>query len=271
MGMGDLNRVSGLGGQPWPDSKRQKDSFLDGWADRSALWGSRHGLGESIDRYMGLHAPSGRDAILTNDFASLGLDEFEGKGERTLGYGSVLKLNTDHIPWKELSWDRFQNQVKSNTYEFRQAIQGRNNEPFFSGISLKDFRNGVLWKRNIEPIQALFSGSRQNLFMNLGYTAGVGLVGFNILKTTQKAYQNSKTQEDGTFRSQLNTYYQTVKAFGQKTIQSAGSWIAADIGMTIGRALIPIGAFPLGGIIMGAFTATLAAKGIGKLFEEVSD
>jgi hypothetical protein len=68
-------------------------------------------------------------------------------------------------------------------------------------------------------------------------------------------------------RGRLHTWGQTAKAFGEKALQSAGAWIAADIGLTFGRALIPIGPFPLGGILLGALIATLVAKGIEKSFK----
>jgi hypothetical protein len=42
------------------------------------------------------------------------------------------------------------------------------------------------------------------------------------------------------------------------------------VGMAIGRALLPIGAFPLGGILIGALFATSAYKASGKLFPSLA-
>jgi hypothetical protein len=268
--MGDWSLTSSMGQTPaWGSlPQRREDSFLNGWANRSALWGSRHGLGEAIDRYMGLYAAPGSTSASAERLAGLGLDDFASKGQKKLDYSSILRLDTQHVGWKELNWESFRNHVKANTYEFRESMSPSGLKSFFPGISFRDFRKDVLWKRNIEPIKALFSGSNQNFFMNLGYTAGLSLIGFNIFRTSKAAYQQGKAQEDGSWKSRLHTYGQTAKAFGQTAIQSAGAWIAADIGMTVGKALIPIGSFPIGGILVGALAATLAAKGLKKCFAE---
>lgn len=266
--MGDYGLTLNHGNPSWRPPKQQSDSLLEGWASRSALWGSRHGIGEAIDRYMGLHAPLSSTTARANRLAALGIDEVEGARQSVLTYGKVLKLDNGHIAWKDLTWDRFQRQIKDNTYELRQSIKPGNLKNFFSGISFRDFCKEVLWKRNIAPIKALFSGSSQNFFMNLGYTLGVGITGFSVLKQTKEAYQTEKRQEDGSWQSRLRTYTQTLDTLIRKAVQSAGAWVAADVGMTIGRALIPIGSFPIGGILFGALSATLAAKGIEKCLEK---
>jgi hypothetical protein len=80
------------------------------------------------------------------------------------------------------------------------------------------------------------------------------------------AVDSVNSKEDGSVSSHWHTAYETGKAICQKVIQTLGSWEAAGIGMAIGRALIPVGAFPIGGILAGALFATTAYKAIGKLF-----
>jgi hypothetical protein len=98
----------------------------------------------------------------------------------------------------------------------------------------------------------------------------MGLVGASILKTGIKHYRYWKHKEDGSIASQWHTAYETGKATCQQAIQSFGSWEAAGIGMAIGQALIPIGAFPIGGILVGALFATTVYKALGKLFPSLS-
>jgi hypothetical protein len=69
--------------------KRPKDSILNAWADCSALWGSRHGIGEAIDRYMGLHVPLGSTSTRANRLASLGVDDFGSKGQAPLTFSRI--------------------------------------------------------------------------------------------------------------------------------------------------------------------------------------
>jgi hypothetical protein len=263
------------GNQHWPSSRRpssqsQDKPFLDKWASSAALWGTRHGAGEALDRYFGMQIPSVSSGFAAQ-LAGEGIDDFEGKQAGPLGYNQILKLKNDYISWKNLNWKRLQYQVKDNIYEFRQAIQPGQARSFFAEISPKTYAKEILWGNNIKPFQELLSGSKQNLFMNLGYIAGVCFAGASIVKTGIEHYRYWKQRENGSIASQWHTAYETGKALCQKAIQSFGSWEAAGIGMAIGRALIPVGAFPIGGILVGALFATTAYKAIGKLFPSLAN
>lgn len=258
-------------GQPFQKQLHSKDEkpFLDKWASSAALWGTRHGLGESLDRYLGLHRPAFASDV-SKRLADLGIDSFDGKDAGPLSYSNILKLKTDYVSWRDLSWKSFNDIVRENTQPLREHLKSASPKTFFQDVTGKAYLKETLWEGNVKPFKELLSGSRQNLCMNLGYTFGVGLSGASVIKTGVQHYRYWKRREDGSIGSQWHTAYETSKAVCQKALQSFGSWEAASIGMAVGRALLPIGAIPIGGILVGALFATTAYKAIGKLFPSLS-
>lgn len=270
-GIGRQGYPSFGAGEPFKKQLHSKDTnpFLGHWASSAAIWGTRHGVGESLDRYFGLHTSSVSSGFAAQ-LAGEGIDDFTGKRSRTLGYDQILKLKNSHIKWRALSWKSFKDTVFKNTYEFRQAIKPGQARSFFTEISPKAYAKETLWQGNIHPLKELLSGSRQNLFKNLTYSAGMGLIGYELIKTGFKQYKHWKNKEDGSISSKWHTAYKTGKAVCQKALQSLASWEAAGVGMAIGRALLPIGSIPVGGILVGALFATIAYKAIGKLFPSLA-
>jgi hypothetical protein len=118
--------------------KPNNDSFVDHWASSSVLWGARHCVAETIDRYMGLHVPAVSSTEIVRRQA-LGLDTFEMPKQSSLSYSNILKLDGETVKWKELSWKRLQAQIKDNTNEFRQALKPSNIKHFFHDVSFKDY------------------------------------------------------------------------------------------------------------------------------------
>ena len=255
--------------KPFELQQGQDKSFLDSWASRSAIWGTRHGLGESLDRYMGLHRPS-FTSDFSKQFAELGIDIFEGKNTEALNYSSILKLKADYVSWRDLSSKTFSETVKKNTKPFRNHIKAASIKDFFQDVTGKAYVKETLWENNVKPFKELLSGSHRNLCMNLGYTVGVGLSGASVVKAGIQHGSYWKAQEDGSFSSRCQTVYETGKATCQKAIQAFASWEAASSGMAFGRALLPVGAIPIGGILVGGLFATAVYKAVGKLFPSLS-
>lgn len=255
--------------KPLEAQQKQDKSFLDSWASRSAIWGTRHGLGESLDRYWGLHRPA-ISSSLSSQLAEMGIDVFDGQDTGPLTYSSILKLHSDSVSWKNLSWKSFKDTVNKNTEPFRNQVRGASIKDFFQDVRGKAYLKETLWEGNIKPFKELLSGSKQNLCMNLGYTAGVGFSGASVVKTGVQHYRHWHEKEDGSFSSRCQTAYETLKATSQKAIQAFASWEAASVGMTVGRALLPIGSIPIGGILIGALFATTVYKAVGNLFPALS-
>lgn len=260
--------------QNWPQKKlptaKQPDgTFLDTWAEKSAIWGTRHGIGEALDRYFGLYCPRYTSG-LTSHFDELGLDDFDGKVSGPLGNQNILKLRTDHISLKDTSWKNYKNQVKENLEPIKTYLKHDGLRNFFQDIEGKDYARHTLWEGNIKPFKELLSGCRENIFSNLSYISGIGLATASIIKTGVQHYRYWHHRDDNRLAGQWHTAYETAKALCQKTIQSFGSWEAAGVGMVLGQALFPICAFPIGGILLGALFATTVYKSIGKLFPSLA-
>jgi hypothetical protein len=94
------------------------------------------------------------------------------------------------------------------------------------------------------------------------------LLGWGILDSTLQAYRTAKAQEDGTSTSRWKTWAAVAGAFVSKTIKSLVSWEAAGLGFAFGKALVPIGTFPLGGILVGALVAAFVYSQLNKLLPD---
>jgi hypothetical protein len=110
------------------------------------------------------------------------------------------------------------------------------------------------------------ASGRSNLKLgsSLAGVAGLALLGWDILNNTARAYQNAKTQEDGSISSKWKTWQATGKVFLTQTFKSLVTWEVAGLGFALGKALIPIGTFPVGGILMGALLASVAYRLLSK-------
>ncbi len=263
--------------------EKLNETFVGHWADSSAKWSVRRGLGEAVDKALGLqeHKVNALDGpsfstITAQKLKRLNADKAPDvfvkqhpKGPLSLTYSDIFRANTKHVAWKDLTWNNYWNQVKENTSRIRRKLQPGKAQHFFDGFRLRDYARYTLWEENVRPIKTLLSsGWRTNLFTNVAYTAGIGTISYGILSTTRQAYHNAKSREDGTFKSRLNTWKETGDAFIQKTAKSLASWELANVGMVLGKMLIPIGAFPLGGIVVGALMGTVAYSLLDKLCPE---
>jgi hypothetical protein len=256
-----------LSGSGLPRSQMDIDeSMISLWGDNALAWGARNGLGEAGDRLMGLSSAiqSSKRHSLLND---MGFEK--DNSARALSYGSIFKLSDQHIPWQELSWENYRGQVKANFSDLRDALKPTNRHLFFQGVSLKSYLKEVLWEGNIKPIKDLCRGGEGlKLGSSLAGVAGLGLLGWGIIVSSRQAYQNAKAKEDGTSGSKWNTLAATVGAFVSKSVKSLISWEAAGLGFAFGKALIPIGAFPIGGILVGALVAALVYSQLNKLLPD---
>lgn len=260
-----------------PIGRQAKESFVGHWANTSAIWTVRRGLGEAVDRMVGLHQNVGtpstvqfRSTIEMNRLKEQGhADRFVKRYKPVLGYSDIFRARTGYVAWKDLSWDNFYRQVKRNCAGLRESLSGSHRKNFFKGVSLKDYGRYTLWQENVRPFKTLFSANWQtNLFSNLAYTAGAGMMGYGIVSSSRQAYKNAKAKEDGSWQSRVETWKETGEAFLGKLAKSFASWECANVGLTLGRMLIPIGAFPIGGIVVGALMGTVAYSLLDKLFPE---
>lgn len=241
--------------------------FVNHWADSSALWTARRGLGEAVDRMLGLQqshfnsAPSATVSSMTlrKLMAEGAPDVFVKQLKPSLSYSDIFRTKSGSVSWKDLSWDHYSRQVRENTFLLKEGLSATQRQKFFQGFHIKDFGRYTLWEENIRPFKTLLSsGWKTNLFSNLAYTAGVGTMGYTVLSTSRKAYKMGKEKEDGTGKSRLDTWKETGIAFLSQLTKSVASWECANIGMALGKMLIPIGTFPIGGIIVGALMGTTA-------------
>jgi hypothetical protein len=244
-----------------------RKGFVNHWADSSALWTARRGLGEAVDKMLGLQqsqfsqsASSTRSSLELRKMAEAGMpDAFIKQHKPSLTYSELLRTGTKEVHWKDLSWDTYCSQVKKNTAPLREGLSALHRKDFFKGFRIKDFARYTLWEENARPFKTLFSNSwKNNLFSNLAYTAGVGTMGYTVLSSSRKAYKVGKEKEDGSWASRLDTWQETGIAFLSQLTKSVASWECANIGMALGKMLIPIGTFPIGGIIVGALMGTVA-------------
>jgi hypothetical protein len=186
---------------------------------------------------------------------------------KLMTYGSILRLGDQPLALQELSWKNYTNRVRKNTAGLFRALESEVRRSFFQGITLKSYLQEVIWQGNIKPIKDLMTGgSNLKLGSSLAGVAGLGLLGWDILSNTYQAYQQAKTQEDGTIQSKWKTLHATGMAFLTQAFKSLVTWEVAGLGFAIGKALIPIGTFPVGGILMGALMAAVAYKVINKVF-----
>lgn len=250
--------------QTGPEARK---GFVNHWADSSALWTVRRGLGEAVDRMLGLQqnhfhqaSPSTLSALELRKMAKAGMpDAFIKQHKPSLTYSELFRTKSDTISWKDLSWDTYRGQVQHNTASLREGVSATQWKTFFKGFHIKDFARYTLWEENIRPFKTLFSTAwKNNLFSNLAYTAGVGTMGYTVLSSSRKAYKVGKEKEDGSWASRLDTWQETGIAFLSQLTKSVASWECANIGMALGKMLIPIGTFPIGGIIVGALMGTVA-------------
>lgn len=260
-----------------PAGRQARESFVGHWANSSAIWTVRRGVGEAVDRMVGLHQNVGTPSnvrfmstIEMNRLKEQGYtDRFVKRYKPVLGYSDILKARTNYVSWKDLSWDNFWRQVKRNTADLRKGLSSPHRKDFFKGVHLRDYARYTLWEENVRPFKTLFSTNWQtNLFSNLAYTAGVGMMGYGIFDSSRQAYKNAKAKEDGSWQSRVETWKETGEAFLGKLAKSFVSWECANKGLTLGRMLIPIGAFPIGGIVVGALMGTVAYSLLDKLFPE---
>jgi hypothetical protein len=240
--------------------------LLTQWGDKALAWGARNGLGEAGDRLLGLSTAAGSSVNL-NLWDSMGLEATPPA--KLMTYGSILRLGDQPLAWKDLSWENYTKRVKSNCSGLLDALRPEDRRFLFQGVTLQSYLREVVWEGNLKPFKDLMAGgSGLKLGSSLAGMAGLGLLGWGILRNTYHAYQNAKTKKDGTPRSQWRTWWTTGTSFVAQTIKSLVAWEVAGLGFTVGKALLPLGTFPLGGILVGALLASVAYRLLSKAFPE---
>ncbi len=231
---------------------RQSKDFSDAFADRSLLWTFRKGAGEATDRLLGTAVNPKLHTASTDIFSDMG---FEMKTQARLNYQELFRLSDRHVPWRELSATRYHQQVRANCDGFREQVKATGFKNLFEGVTPSRYLKETVWGENIRPIKELFRTST-NCFSNLAATAGLGLMGWHVFRNTTNAYHAAQAEEDGTVEGRLKTWSATLAALMGQAFKNLVCWEAASLGLVIGKALIPVGAFPIGGILVGALAAT---------------
>jgi hypothetical protein len=236
--------------------------FLNLWGDKALAWGARNGLGEAADRLIGLSTPV-RTQTEANLFEAMGFEYAQPKALMT--YGSMLKLGDQSLAWRDLTWENYTSRVKKNTAGLFRALAPEARRSFFQGVTLKSYLREVVWEGNVKPFKDLAAGGSEfKLGSSVAGVAGIGLLGWGILSNTYQAYQNAKAQEDGTHESKWQTWRATGAAFFGQAIKSLAAWEVAGLGFAVGKAIIPIGTFPIGGILVGALLASVVYRLLSK-------
>ncbi len=179
------------------------------------------------------------------------------------GYSQLLSLKNDQVKLSEVTPDKFRKAVSNNFSEAGKDLKAGNVGP-------QTFAKETLYQRNAQPVKDLFTGkSGANLGTNLLTTAGLGLVGFDVLKNTRDTYKDAKAREDGSFGSKVDTAQATAGAFGKYTARNAATWEAAGFGAAIGSRAIPITfkGVGLGGVLGGAIAGVAAQKVMNKVLK----
>lgn len=181
-----------------------------------------------------------------------------------LSYADTFNLGEHKVKLSQANWQDFKTTVANNF----SGAQNNSASGLPKNLSLGRYIKEGWGQRNFQPIKDFFTGNNQGtLARNALTTAGVGLVGVDVLKNTHDAYQHAKLQEDGSMKSKLHTTRETATAFGKYSVRDGATWEAAGAGAALGAALIPlsVGGVAIGGIAMGA----LAAVGTQKVLNNV--
>ncbi len=172
-----------------------------------------------------------------------------------MGYKEIFQLADQPVAWRDLSVKNYKQQVRLNWDDFLEKARAGGFRGVFEGMTPSRYLKETVWGENIRPVKELFN-TPINRFSNLAATAGLGLMGWHVLRNTANVYCAAQTQEDGTTDSKLKTWDATATAFIGQAFKNLLCWEAASAGLAIGKALIPIGVFPIGGILVGALAAT---------------
>ncbi len=129
---------------------------------------------------------------------------------------------------------------------------------------LSTFLKETVIKGNIDPVRHTFKGGGSGIQkINFGGVAqgmGLGLVGYDILKNTKKAY--SQSRQDGDHA--LETGLKTAGTFVSKTIKNTLSWELAGVVFKIANRVVPL---PVA-MAAGAFAATVFTEQANKVISD---
>ncbi len=260
----------GLAVQPWGHQSVRPPSLdvASLWSDKALTWGFHNGVGEVTDRVLGL--TGGHDkARNIQTMTDLGFGVAESKS--LLTYQHLFRLKDKTVGWQELSCSGYQKTVQENFSRFVKALKPGNIHNFFEGVSLKSYLKEVVLEGNIKPWKDLWNRVPGTFIGSaLASIAGMGLMGLGILQSTHQAYRNAKAREDGSWQSSMQTFLVAGQAFLAKTIKSLVCWEVAGMGFAFGKALLCVGAFPVGGILLGALLGVLACRGLEHWLPEPS-
>lgn len=266
-------------GAPLQNARVGADQFGQLWQDRFMVWGARESASAAAIRLVG-NVPthvSRTGAVLRsvpgiNPAVAAMLDRIHQPGAEPYlrTYGELFHLgNAKASPF---NWQNYTATVKTNFEGFtkRVADAAKGRQSFFNGITPKTFLKETVWEANARAIREIPGAKTWGERMpGLSRLFGVGMLGFNVLKSTKETYDIAKAQEDGSLSSKARTLGLTAKTFAQKTLKNVVAWEVAGAAAAFGHALALPG---LGGILAPIAIGALAGAGaimlLNKLIKE---
>lgn len=215
-------------------------------AQKALLWASRDYLSHKVD-WLG--ALASRSHI-----------EFDNLNNPR-NYTEIFQLDSGkNIQFKDFCHPKqYFSKVQKSFSPFCTAIKHRSNQPFFQGLTFKEYCQETLWRGNVQPIQEAYTNGKARDFSKLGSSlarlAGFGFMGFGIFRDTIHAYQAAQAQHA------KNPELQASKQFLKSSAKGLFLWEVAGVGFAFGCKLLPaVGSLPLGGILAGVSLATFTDK-----------
>ncbi len=185
-------------------------------------------------------------------------------------YRQILRLDDKAVKWKDATdLKKVGQTIRHNTKGLKETLKHPSRIQV-NGQAAKRYLKNTVWEGHTRDLRNLFDKNVTDKKLGTGAVRifALGSVAYDIGKTTKDSYQQAKVQEDGSLKSRLNTYLTTGKTFAKKTTKNLILWEVVGAGMALGKALIPLGTFPIGGIITAAFCAAGASKVLDKLLPD---
>jgi hypothetical protein len=128
-------------------------------------------------------------------------------------------------------------------------------------FNVSRYAKETLWQNNIHGI----TDYRNNPGTAISKGLGLGFLGFHVAGQTKDGYEAAKAKYgDNSFGVAMST----AGTFGASAGKAAVTWEVSNILYDIGRTTLPrmtVGKIPLGGVLLGALGAVVAAHALDSL------
>lgn len=255
-------------------------AFIERWAGSTERWSTRIALGRGLDWAWDRSGIAQRGEAAIVDNAKPLQPAVQSISSNALSYRRLLNLGRSDaslrvnpgafeyhtVAWKDLfKSGKYTDAVRQNfarAFQASEATGGLTPGQYLSNNPGGFFKNTVV-NGNLKRIADTLKDGK-NPGSGVMSALGLGLLGFDVLATTQDAYDIAKAKEDGTFRSQLNTWGSTAKTFVTKSAKNLVCWEVGTIGFSLGAGLFCVGTAGAG-ILTGAWLPIVAGVVTGAL------